>query len=402
MKAGVCLSDALWRTSELGARLRWLEQQPEPKRAFSSVVDFLISALDEGARPALLFDTHSNDVRRDCEQFFRHFSPAKQSLLLRALEEGMRDADASDARVTLSLMVRAGQECPARKAHVFSVLLNRVQRPKAGVSPLWECISLFVDEYKEKAFLATFIEPSKVSVVFFFFVCFFHLFFFEKVYFHAIGNSVMEGDVEVHGANTYLALLSRATGVALSRNVLEDDEVKGVVDMLSVASFVPIYDAVYSQFGRTVRVDRSVLNGLRLPHANGSKFCFPESTLPHLVSNLDYAAARDRMCFQRYLDRFCRWFEADLFCKALFQHIVNAGLADVLPCPEGEDVRFYLWDFGNDDDDPSKAVFRTDRARKIFAELGVCIAEPDTPVEVAPGGSGIFSALLTFGKHFLS
>ena len=84
------------------------------------------------------------------------------------------------------------------------------------------------------------------------------------VYFQLTRNAVMEGDVDVHGSNTYLALLEvvkadskclkkntdqhqiqAATGVQMSRIALMDDDVKGVCDFLSIPQVCSSFEIVF-------------------------------------------------------------------------------------------------------------------------------------------------------------
>ena len=70
-----------------------------------------------------------------------------------------------------------------------------------------------IDDIKEdKALKATFLEPT-------------------KMYFRAVNDHIMEGDVDIHGSNTYLAILLATLGVKLSRTPVLNDEAKGIAQI---------------------------------------------------------------------------------------------------------------------------------------------------------------------------
>ena len=152
----------------------------------------------------------------------------------------------------------------------------------------------------------------------------------------------------------------------MSRACLLDDEVKGVCDVLAVDAFVPVFEAICKRFGKSIgRVDVQ----LRLPPSDGRSFVFPRNPLGtqvrHLAHNFSLfpRACHDR--FALYVDRFCWFFREEFFLRELFQHIVASGLADQLPRPPGvDDVRYHVWDMASE-----TAVFRADRARRVFEQI---------------------------------
>ncbi len=148
----------------------------------------------------------------------------QKPLLHMALVEMLLHHDKDGMQVLCGLFLRASRECMARKYDVFMIAIQRStpndsalrqQDAAAGSvldshkARLFHEAQIAVDDLKDKAFKSVFVEPT-------------------KLYFHAVGDTIMEGDVEVHGSNTYLALLLSALGVKLARSPLLDDEVKGV------------------------------------------------------------------------------------------------------------------------------------------------------------------------------
>ncbi len=201
----VCIHDSLWRSSLLQDRLALLSRAVAPASVRETLVRLVSLALgcrDEAEAAAatgggrLLLDVPRDvAVLSSCLALVDSLPPWQQRplhlALCHVLEREGRDATAM--RLVLSLLVKGALECPARKAAVFSAVVNRVSLEGSGESALALCVREFVDQFKEKAFSTVFLEPT-------------------KAYFSLTRNAVMEGDVEVHGSNTYQALLEAATG----------------------------------------------------------------------------------------------------------------------------------------------------------------------------------------------
>jgi hypothetical protein len=200
----VCISDSLWRSSQLQDRLALLSRSSCHLSLEEAFVHLVCLALGctvteaptvEGGRHLMLDVPQNVEVVPSCLAFAASLPQWQRRPLLLALchvlEREGRDVTAM--RLVLSLLVKGSIECPARKAAVFSAIVNRVSLEGCGESALTMCVREFVDSFKEKAFATVFLEPT-------------------KVYFRLTRNGVMEGDVEVHGSNTYQALLEAATG----------------------------------------------------------------------------------------------------------------------------------------------------------------------------------------------
>lgn len=136
-------------------------------------------------------------------------------------------------------MLRANRECMARKRWVYSSLITSAAghlRPPQTATPtlgppqdkakkstyvleikndferakdaVRQYVLGLLDTLKDKAFRGVFVEPT-------------------KAYFRATYDGA-EGDVEVHGINTYMAILSAVLGVSIPALPFLHDSVSGV------------------------------------------------------------------------------------------------------------------------------------------------------------------------------
>ena len=116
-------------------------------------------------------------------------------------------------KMMFGYMQRGVSQCEARRWWVFSEIINICTQQfavlnarnvdhtangansayKLAYTRLRSALIATIEEYKEKAFRTVFIEPS-------------------IAYFDETRNPVMSGDVEVHGANLYLAVLDAVLG----------------------------------------------------------------------------------------------------------------------------------------------------------------------------------------------
>mmetsp|Transcript_38189 Transcript_38189/g.90038 ORF Transcript_38189/g.90038 Transcript_38189/m.90038 type:complete len:479 (-) Transcript_38189:296-1732(-) len=151
-------------------------------------------------------------------------------------------ADATTLQLVLGYLVRGAGECSARRQWAFVQAVNaardvlerergrerarkRMRRQEGDEIEgrgegeeeeeeyLREALHTVIDERKTQALHTVFLEPT-------------------LAYARSVYDSVMEGDVDVHGANTYLAVLLATLGVRLPRQALLHDEVKAVVNFL--------------------------------------------------------------------------------------------------------------------------------------------------------------------------
>ncbi|KAI9004471.1 hypothetical protein DFJ74DRAFT_416944 [Hyaloraphidium curvatum] len=189
-------------------------------RAFGPSVDgyVQIPELDVGGNPTVM-----------CWEFFTSFNSFDRRVLVAAVKELLRTEEPGGMRTVLGLMLRAARECTARKKQVLVMLVRRVQlHPKRTASAsreelaaderlvlaklkLYLACEEHVEELKDRAFSSTFLEPT-------------------KFYYRAVSDVIMEGDTDIHGANTYLAALTSTLGIRCSRPAYLEDECKGIID----------------------------------------------------------------------------------------------------------------------------------------------------------------------------
>ena len=302
----------------------------------------------------------------------------QQRLLHCAMREMLHE-DPDGLQIVCGLLLRAADECKARKHHVFTLIIERVASgavfgdpgSKAATTETTDALGCarhtpldaaqgVIDELKDKAFASVFTEPT-------------------KLYYRIIGDATMEGDVDVHGANTYLALLSAALGVRLARSPLLDDEVKGIaawidahiegIEQLTTAESVgKAWEAVYRQPPTATRVPR-----------NG--FFFRGRTPLAVALDCLEGPAEARRCLAPYLELFARFFSATedgvvvkWLCNAILAdeslavsaNTVFRSIASAVEVDEAAgDIRYWLWDL-------MSGEFSHDRALKLLRFAGVC------------------------------
>ena len=307
----------------------------------------------------------------------------QKPLLHIALAETLSHHDNSAVdglQVLCGLFLRASRECMARKHHAFMVAIHRSvsddvahqgssssqQRATCSVveihkQRLYHSAQIALDDLKDKAFKSVFVEPT-------------------KLYFRAIGDVVMENDVDVHGSNTYLAILA-ALGIKLARSPLLDDEVKGVVsffdcldrndmDMLwDVQNLAKHWEAIV---GRRARVSRRVRH---------NEFYFQGRNAREVANGCLGNSMTSKSCrclIKPYLDAFAKYFSQQLVVErlcnsflandelkpslqAIFRNIVSRQDVE----DADENVLFWLWD-------PMSGKFHHDRGVLLLQAAGIC------------------------------
>lgn len=171
-----------------------------------------------------------------CWEFFASFNIYDRQILCAAIRELLRTEDPDGMRTVLGLMMRAARECTARKKQVLATLLKRVklhtgndevsaQETAANSEPkINEKVALaklrvylaceeLIEELKDAALASTFLEPT-------------------KAYYRAVGDTILEGDTDIHGSNTYLALLAATLGIRCSRPAYLEDGCQGIIDFI--------------------------------------------------------------------------------------------------------------------------------------------------------------------------
>jgi hypothetical protein len=319
--------------------------------------------------------------------------------LVQALTHLCQTEDPDGLKLVLGLMLDGSGWCHARKTFVFNTIVARVRLPSAAaeqISPragevpglqvarqaLMEIVTEFIEDTKDLAVKSTFLEPTKMH-------------FREK------DEPVRENQVDVHGSNTYLAVLSATLGVQLNRRPYLSDYSIGCVDFLAGGAAEPLaWDE--SHFGRDWEGVRELKREESRPQRapglfdriefmadtcllqNHTGFVFRGSTARDVANAaVDPSGLRwRREHLARYLLKFASWFSEDFILPRMISRISSdAGRLEALQVfkddlvtlepawagDEGEeDVRFWLWDMSE-----LPAVFQKDRAARLMRHVGV-------------------------------
>jgi hypothetical protein len=369
-----------------------------------------------------------------------------------AMREFIETEDAMGLQLIIGLLMRGARECDARKRWVFSTLIRRVgsgkgeigQGPACSVddvtaravlseqktpesffgfmksvlfptepapppvlvpktpvradsltpeskpiepSPamtlasakerLYEKLEEMIDDIKERAFKTVFLEPT-------------------ACYFHAIHDGINEGDVDVHGSNTYAAVLLASLGIRLARWTFMHDEAKGIANFLDSGIENTLRESLWKNenFGKgwssckqTREFGENSGRG-QLHPVQTNEFLFGGAAYGHQAwqvgnTSVDPSAAmsNQRNKLARYLEQYTYYFREDVILQRLYSDlsqdasdkasldvVFNEGVKGLhpewVPDMEIDDVNFWIW---NEDD----YSFEVKRARRLFALLGI-------------------------------
>lgn len=330
------------------------------------------------------------DLWNSCEVLFS-FLGWERPYLLQALQLLIGVEDSSGLRIIAGLMKRGADECNARKRAVFYNIINRIpvkfdhidQRSLLNVDNegaiachfLRNILVEYIDSIKEKAFQSTFLEPT-------------------KMYFHKVRDYTMEGDVDVHGANIYLALLASTLGIALNRDpFMREDTVKGVVQFTDINIDHAQHGCwLHEHLGKSWESIPFYRNIGRIPRKQANKFYFNGGwTLPAVQMGRNAVnpglPTNARKHFAIYLEQFCSYFSKSFILQRMFTHLTVEQNGEIerklqiayesfrdLESQHGgerlpEDVKFYCWEFS---DDLISCTFNCENALRLFSYIGVC------------------------------
>merc|ERR1712137_83339 len=321
--------------------------------------------------------------------------------LSEALSLILETENADGLQVVLGMMRSSVNWCHARKAYMFSNILNRVKVPSvaytaaasswhAGTPSVvdtsrWavlEVVTELIEEMKDQALKTTFLEPTKM---------------------HFRNNDLVtqESVVDTHGANTYIAVLAATLGVQLNRRPHLRDKAQGVFDFLKEMPTPSIWaeeyfgkdwnssQALRAQMGARGEEEGShhfvELAGFYLETVfRDHNFVFDGAT-PLDIANcaIDPSSHPDkRKHMAKYLEMFAYWFSESFMVPRMISRLTGESgrvealqilMNDLLACEPAlvgcsgeEDVRFWLWDMGE-----LPAVFRTARAKRLLQHAGV-------------------------------
>jgi hypothetical protein len=263
------INPRLMRHSSIHTILRLLTPLM-PKDSFETTLRQAINfAFSGNQRDAYIsvdeIDYHGN-LTYDIQSVYRSYSSFEKKGVHTAIHLLVEKRDSS-LRSLLGLLARGQHECSARRRMAFSTLMiatktylpqdqlmmvdeesEMVNTPNPAAAPpaaaslnidkipltpealeasqrIYSLVMSFIEERKDQAYRSVFVEPT-------------------LLFYRLHHDSVMEGDVDVHGSNYYLALIEATTGIRLPRVPLWDDtEVKGVADYLHT-KFIQAYPDV--------------------------------------------------------------------------------------------------------------------------------------------------------------
>jgi hypothetical protein len=324
--------------------------------------------------------------------------------------------DPMGLQVVLGMLRTGADWCKARKTLMFSSIIERLKIPERfstrdqqcmGTSSaaessrkaVWDVITQLVDDTKDQAFKTTFLEPTKMC-------------------FRRHEEFAREDQVEVHGANTYLAVLASTLGVQLNRRPHMRDFVVGCTDFLSFEEDPPAWKEEHFGFDWESRRElrEAVVSRQKEPDGEPTKVGFFE--LIGLVSSIfgfsgfvfsgasvqDVANAavdpqgdkEQQLHMAKYLERFTYWFSEEFLVPRMITRLTGDGgcleavqaimddLVSQYPSlrsqEDGEDdVRFWLWDMSQ-----VPASLRRDRAQRLLRHAEVLKPLGDFFPESAP------------------
>jgi hypothetical protein len=310
---------------------------------------------------------------RECLTFYNSLEQWQQPLYHLVLQKFNNDSDDyTTCEKMIGLISIANEQCNARRIQTFYILvqncapsqdvdLPRNQGLEDSKRVLYDAVREKIDELKDTAFKRTFLEPT-------------------KLYFRAVGEDVKEGDVDIHGSNTYLSILKYSSlSIFLSRPPMPGDGLVGIApfkEALRKKDLKRLWDPSVEgetwehilkncefDVERRVRENTFYVSGenaeavgLACAHDSGDKFIYIKPYLNAFASFFE----KDRMC--------------DVLTKFLFSHdslkphlntIFEAiATKDEVTEAKGE-ARYWIWD-------PKKDyTFNKERAYKLLSYVGI-------------------------------
>ena len=291
---------------------------------------------------------------------------------------------------------RGYTECNARRRWVFCSLLkkygtnlssinkksnnsndnnnNNNSKKDGGTKILTDALIDYIEEVKEKAFYTVFIYPSIEA-------------------FQQKGDWAMAGDTDVHGANSYLAILLSTLGIRMSRQPLLHDELKGVIQFRDCQGN---YEDVWlkrlwddNNFGKG---SGSFLNCRkdieRYPRSN--VFCFGYASCPADLANKAVDPSKENksnrlILANDYLKQFVHYFTGEFLSKKMVNFILqdeqlthianeiinNSNTNSGSGINKNSAFREYVWE----EDDDMNYTFNLENAINFFKHLNICKAD---------------------------
>lgn len=356
-------------------------------------------------------DFSSNNLYGDIVHLHEMFTHQEADFLRSSLFILLNAKD-QRLRAFCGLLGRSYHECSARRRMALTTIIlaafdiiqessstspnseavtecDRLEKAKGRVFD--HCVDC-IEDLKEGAFRSVFLEPC-------------------ELYFDLVGDSVASGDVDVHGSNTFAALLEATTYIRLPRFALLDDGFAGITDVSVIQSdsfqhavnrlrqpenVGKRYRSVLSNdlSNRVIKLNRAVsYRGHRTFIFNSDPSAMHSTCVADLVraATTPYLSSKEnRERFASfYLASFATYFSAEQILPRLFNscHQDTAGISEDLQTvflalkedptvaltlpPDTEHYREWLWDI-----ESFPPVFRLDAARILFSQCGVVTATP--------------------------
>jgi len=407
---GICVASELMSSSRLWKHLKYLKSQKTVMAPYEELItDIIHKAYKTRFRwvarykSASVSGLGSGNLLEGATHFYQALQ-WERPYLVQALDLLYKMEDDDGLQVILGLMLSGSGWCHARKTFVFNTIVSRVRVPaaasenaRAGESlalqvarqAVMEVVTEFIEDTKDQALKTTFLEPT-------------------KMHFRAKDEPVRENQVDVHGSNTYLAILSATLGVQLNRRPYLSDYSIGCVDFLADGAAPPPAWSE-SHFGRDwegvreLRAEEGLFGEegpkpLRAPGIFDRIEFFADTCLLQTRTGFVFhgGTAREvanaavnpngrreqRLQLARYLEKFASWFSEEFILPRMISRIIGeTGRVEALqvfmddlitlePHLAGddgeEDVRFWLWDMSE-----LPAEFRVDRAAHLMRHIGV-------------------------------
>ena len=344
-----------------------------------------------------------NEMRNSSLAFISALGWERHYLLL-ALKVIVGTEDETGLQIVIALMHRGAHECNSRKRDVFYRIVNRVETSDdygnsellpSSNSPgnscpasqfLCKILFQYIDSIKDKAFKSTFLEPT-------------------KMYYNMVGDSTMEGDVDVHGATIYLSLLASSLGIALNRDpFMHEAGAKGIAQFVDASLGTKGLDCwSHENLGKSWEaipscretVSNMSSSGWLPVTRNAFYFAGANSRLPAVAMGRNAAepdgtlkSARARESFAVYLEQFCSYFSSSFILQRMFTHLTGSESNDRIEKAlqnsyEGlrklewetkqntlpNDVKLFCYDVS---DDFMTFTFNERNALRLFSHIGVC------------------------------
>ena len=227
-------------------------------------------------------------------------------------------ADRFPLQLMLGLMRRGANECSARRRWVLGQVVGAyISALRAADSDsaeqdersrLHAALWHEIDEIKDQALQTVFIWPT-------------------VQYFDAVGDTTMSGDVDVHGANTYLCVLMACLGVRLNRAPLMHDEAKGIAEFAEAkGDLTDVWLPHLWQMSSLGRKPPYRLRSAVRGRVARNQFYFRGHCayeIADLCVDSSSSAAKSRQRLAVYLEQFASYFGQDFVTQRLINFVLQ-------------------------------------------------------------------------------